>query len=119
MSVKKNKLLFFFVSFVPLCLCGFLFAEEFIYDPHGKKDPFTPPVISAVEKAGTEVLAGVRLEGIIWDEKKPIAVINDKVVSIGDEVSGARIVEIRQNEVIFDVNGQMVSVKLRVVEEGI
>lgn len=113
--LKRNRILFFFVS---LCLCGFLFAEEFIYDSHGKKDPFSPPVIKAVEKAGTEVLTGVRLEGIIWDERNPVAVINDKVVSVGDEISGAKIVEIRQNEVIFDVNGQLISVKLRLEEAG-
>lgn len=115
----RNKFLFSSVSSVLLCaLCVSIFAEEFTYDSHGKKDPFSPPVISAVEKAGTEVLAGVRLEGIIWDEKKPIAVINDKVVGIGDEISGAKIIDIRQNEVIFDVNGQMVTVKLRTPEGG-
>lgn len=115
---KKNRLSFFSVSFVSLCLCGFLFAQEFVYDSHGRKDPFSPPVIKAAEKAGTEVLTGLRLEGIIWDEKNPIAVINDKVVGIGAEVGGARVVEIRQNEVIFDINGQMVSVKLIIKDEG-
>lgn len=116
---RGKKLYFLCVLCSFLCaLCGEIFTEEFTYDSHGKKDPFSPPVISAVEKAGTEVLAGVRIEGIIWDEKKPIAVINDKVVGIGDEISGAKIIDIKQNEVIFDVNGQMISVKLRIPEGG-
>lgn len=114
--LKKNKFLFF--SVFSVFLCALCVSEEFVYDSHGKKDPFSPPVIKAVEKAGTEVLTGVRLEGIIWDERNPVAVINDKVVSVGDEISGAKIVEIRQNEVIFDVNGQLISVKLRLEEAG-
>lgn len=89
----------------------------FIYNDHGKKDPFTPPVVKAIEKQDTDALAGVRLEGIIWDEKNPIAVVNDKVVGIGDVISGAKIIEIKENEVIFDVNGQRISVKLIIKEE--
>lgn len=127
--LKKNKHRFtpkkilpkFFMELAPIIFllwCNLAIAQEFIYDSHGKKDPFSPPVIKAVEKAGTEVLTGVRLEGIIWDEKNPIAIINDKVVRIGDEVSGAKITEIRQNEVIFDINGQMISVKLIIKDEG-
>lgn len=115
MLVKKNSHgLHGFTQIIFFCLlCGFSFAEEFTYDSHGRKDPFSPPVISAVEKAGTEILAGVRLEGIIWDKKKPMAIINDKVVGIGDSVSGAEIIDIKKNEVIFGVNGQKVTVKLR------
>lgn len=106
-----------FLFFSILCiLCGFVLAEEFIYDSHSKKDPFSPPVINAREKVSKEVLKGVRIEGIIWDEHKPMAVINDKVVGVGDTVSSARIIGIRQNEVIFDVDGQAVSVKLKMGE---
>lgn len=114
MSARKNKFLFFSVFSLLFCvLCGFLFAEEFLYDAHGKKDPFSPPIISTGEKTGAEVLTGVKLEGIIWDEKKPIAIINDKVVGIGDTISGAKIIEIKKDEVIFDINGQTVSVKIK------
>lgn len=93
--------------------CGTVFAEEFVYDSHGKKDPFGPPVVTTAEKTDEEVLSGVKLEGIIWDEKKPLAVINDKVVAAGDEVGGAKVIEIKQHEVLFDVDGQIVQVKLR------
>lgn len=94
-------------------------GQEFIYDSRGRKDPFSPPVVKEAEKAGAEVLTGVRLEGIIWDEKNPMAIINDKVAGIGDTVSGAKVVEIRQNEVVFDVNGQRISVKLILKDEGV
>lgn len=101
-----------------LCCSGFFYAEEFTYDSHGRKDPFSPPVISAGQKADIELLTGVELEGIIWDELSPIAIVNDKVVNIGDEVAGAKIVEITENEVVFEVNGQKVKLRLRIIEEG-
>lgn len=105
--------------FIFLLLYSFLFAEDlFIYNSHGKKDPFSPPIIGAVEKTGEEVLKGVKLEGIIWDEKKPMAIINNKVVGVGDDISGAKIIEIKKNEVIFNFDSQTISVRLgKEVEE--
>lgn len=113
---RNFKLIWIFALYILFGL-GSLNAEDFVYDSHGKKDPFSPPVIGVVETTDKEQLAGVKLEGIIWDEENPIAVINDKVVSIGDEVAGAKIVGMTRNEVTFEVDGQQVELKLRIIEE--
>ena len=119
-------------SFKLLVACGLWFVayscvlcspvspntEEFIYDSHGKKDPFAPPVLSGAEKVDIEMLTGIKLEGIIWDEKNPMAIINDKIVGVGEEIAGAKIVGITENEVVFNVNGQEIKLRLRIIEEG-
>lgn len=40
------------------------------------------------------------LNGIVWDEKSPSALINSKVVGVGDEIDGHRVVEIEKEKVI-------------------
>lgn len=42
------------------------------------------------------------LNGIAWDEKSPVAVVNDDVVRVGDNVDGNRIVAIEPNKVVFN-----------------
>ena len=101
-----------------LGVLGFLYAEEFVYDSHNKKDPFAPPVLSDTGKIDIEMLTGIKLEGIIWDEKNPMAIINDKIVGVEEEIAGAKIVGITQNEVIFNVDGQEIKLKLQIPEEG-
>jgi len=51
-------------------------------------------------KGGTGELASIRLEGIVWIEKNPAAIINGDVYKKGDEIEkGAKISNIRKNEV--------------------
>ncbi len=57
------------------------------------RDPFTAGT-SAVELSDDLVLSG-----IIWDDKKPYCIINEKVVKAGDEVSGYEIEEIKKDSV--------------------
>lgn len=109
--MKKNRVLLLLV--VLLYIPGNLsLGEEFIYNSHGRKDPFAPPVINTRGKAGTEVLSGIRLEGIIWEQDNPLAIINSKVVTVGAKVGGALVVEIKKDEVVFEINGQQFPMKL-------
>jgi len=48
---------------------------------------------------------GLTLSGIIWDRKKPLAIINDRVVSVGDTVKGSTILEILKDMVVFEQEG--------------
>jgi type II secretory pathway component PulC len=127
-----NKRIFAFIFIVYAVLlqlqCFLLFADdaavsktetvardtEFIYDDHGKKDPFGPPKMGSQDSLGENILMDLRVEGIIWDEDNPIAVVNGKVVGVGDSVNGVKIIKIKQNEVIFDVQGKTVPVKLQI-----
>lgn len=38
----------------------------------------------------------------MWDKEKPLAIINDAIVKIGDKVSGNIIVDIKQDKVILN-----------------
>jgi len=51
----------------------------------------------------TPAHAGTRLvlNGIAWDEKNPRAVINDRILSIGGEVAGNRVVKIEPHRVLL------------------
>lgn len=98
-------------------LLAYICPAEFIYDSHNKKDPFNPPILKTQAESGTNLLSSLKVEGIIWDENKPVAIISDKVVSVGDVISGAKVVNIKQNEVVFDINGELVYVKLQIKTE--
>lgn len=42
------------------------------------------------------------LDGIAWDEKTPRAAINNRIVTIGDQVGGSTVVEILKDRVILN-----------------
>ena len=39
------------------------------------------------------------LSGVLWDIKKPLALLNDKVVGLGEEIEGFKVVEIKEESV--------------------
>jgi len=44
---------------------------------------------------------GPTLDGIMWDKEKPMAIINNNILKIGDKIDGNTIVEIKQDRVIL------------------
>ena len=60
----------------------------------------------------TEGVRGLVLEGIVWDEERPLAVINDRVVGVGDTLRQGRIVTITQTEVFLEDNAETFSLRL-------
>lgn len=71
---------------------------------HDPVDPstFVPDVPVVVR--GPNIDAFV-LKGLIWNTDNPQAIVNDKVVKVGDEVNGIKVVAIRQDGVEFSQNG--------------
>ncbi|MEK6728053.1 MAG: hypothetical protein AABY28_05235 [Candidatus Omnitrophota bacterium] len=59
------------------------------------RNPFT------LQKTSSKVFEGLILGGIMWDKEKPLAIINDEIVKIGDNVSGNIVVDIKQDKVIL------------------
>jgi hypothetical protein len=49
---------------------------------------------------GVTSLAGLNLMGILWDKDFPQAIINDKIVVVGDVVDGNKVIEIQRDHVI-------------------
>lgn len=72
------------------------------------RDPFLLNT-SNVKEQGMEDLV---LNGIVSDKENPYAIINNDVVKLGDKVSGMTIIEINENNVVLDENGQRHTLEL-------
>jgi type IV pilus assembly protein PilP len=104
--------------------------DPFDYEPRGRKDPFAQPVLDRPVAQGSThgpllplqrfELAKLKLIGIIWDVKRPRAMINDpenKVHIVGPNTKiGLRngyIAVIREGEIVIvetvEENGRLVS----------
>jgi hypothetical protein len=59
--------------------------------------PFSGKIYSEAE--GRQDL---NLSGIMWSPKKPLAVINERVVKAGDKIFGSVVIEIRKDKVILN-----------------
>ncbi|CAN5487471.1 hypothetical protein BH10BDE1_BH10BDE1_25260 [soil metagenome] len=104
--------------------------DPFDYDPRGRKDPFAQPVLDRPVAQGAAQgpllplqkfdLTKLKLIGIIWDVKRPRAMINDpegKVHIVGPNtkigVRNGYIAVIREGEIVVvetvEENGRLVS----------
>lgn len=70
-----------------------------------KRSPFVPQSLS-----GNKSLV---LNGILWDQKDPKAIINDKIVGVGDTVAKHRVIEIKKDQVILGIGTERIEIKLR------
>ena len=52
------------------------------------------------------------INGIVWGDMQPQAIINGTVVNVGDEVSEAKVLSISQNGVQLDYKGVKVDLKI-------
>jgi hypothetical protein len=62
------------------------------------RDPFSG---RAYAKEGAQT-KDLRLAGILWDSVKPSAIINDKIVGVGDTIFGNLVVAINPDRVILN-----------------
>lgn len=62
-----------------------------------------------------EICGGLVLNGILWDEEKPVAVINNFELSVGDKIEGNVVVEIKPQAVIL--NNGIENFELRLWQE--
>lgn len=53
------------------------------------------------------------LNGILWDKEKPLAIINNTTVSVGDKIDGNTIVDIKEDRVILSDGTSNIELKLR------
>jgi len=66
------------------------------------RDPFAipTPVVRTAETTKTRK-TGLKLGGVLWDEKAPSAIINEKIVQVGNRVAGYRVVRITPSRVLL------------------
>lgn len=118
MLLNKRFLSFAFLFFI---FCAVSFAQEFVYDSKGKRDPFIPLVtpegrLLKLDKQEPSPGA-LTIEGIIYDKHgRSFAIVNTAVVGIGDPVGEYQVLKIQEDKVIFIKDGIPLEVEL--IEEG-
>ena len=70
----------------------------------------TPPQIRITD---------LKLQGIFWGNSNPQAIINRKIVSVGDQVEDAEVEAITQESVTLSRNGEKLELKLEVFRSNI
>ncbi|MEA3547035.1 MAG: hypothetical protein U9R66_05165 [Thermodesulfobacteriota bacterium] len=78
--------------------------------PEPVRNPFnwSEKQISAFKRLQEEKIdyfAGLSLQGIIWNKKKPFVVINNQIVAAGDRIQDARVIEIYKEEILLEHDG--------------
>ena len=72
------------------------------------RDPF----YAEGSEAGKFAALPFNVTGIVWDEKMPFAIINDKVLKKGDQIEGYTVVEIKPGSVVFSSGEETVELQL-------
>ncbi len=58
-----------------------------------------------IQEKKIDYFAGLALQGIIWHRKNPFAVINNRIVTAGDRIQDARVIEIHKKEILLEHDG--------------
>ncbi len=74
------------------------------------RDPFSGKAYSTASRA--EGLGDLKVEGVIWDKKNPLAMINGRVLKKGDNFKGNVVVDIKENSVILSDGNRDIELKV-------
>jgi hypothetical protein len=91
------------------------------YTAGSLRDPFEPPsrfqkMIRRVEPGRERPRAtGLRIQGIFFKGPKPKAIINDKIVGIGETIEGAKVIDITREGVKVLIDSEEIT--LTIIEE--
>ena len=84
-------------------------AEEELYSAHGKRDPFVPLITTTTHMSSglvsVENIEELSIEGIVYDPKGSIVVINGTVLREGEELGAVKVLKITKDGALFSVNG--------------
>lgn len=104
---KKSNQHFDFKSYQPLVKMD---MEEVLKyrDPFRIFEENPKPPQKQVQKKPVKkkVSPELKLQGIIWDENQPNAIINGEIVEKGDQILGYTVHEVRKDRVVLERNGR-------------
>ena len=60
-----------------------------------------------------DMASGINVSGIVWNTTRPQAIVNEKIVSVGDKVNDFEIKAIKKSGVVFKILGQSVKAPLK------
>lgn len=109
----KLKSLAFMIPAVSFCLLRPAFAVEYLgnefKDPFHHRDPMASAPARSVKSAETAPKNNpLVIQGLVWNLKDPQAIINGKVVKIGDTLEDAQILDITKEGVKIRRQGREV-----------
>ena len=84
-----------------------LSSQEGVWREGWGRDPFFQQQSAALGTLGSIVLSG-----IVYDQKMPIVMVNEQVLTVGDQIQGYTVKQIKPSSVIFTANGQDFEVRL-------
>ena len=77
------------------------------YKSEGARDPFQEKVSGVGGNVGTKFnLSELSVQGIVWGGAFPQAIINNKVVKVGDTIKEARVIDISKDGVTVFLGGR-------------
>lgn len=82
---------------------------QVIYKAEGQRDPFQGPKIEQKITEATKIaipLPDLKVQGVLWGSKMPQAIINNKVVKIGDIIGTAQVSNIDKEGVSIIYEGK-------------
>lgn len=90
--------------------------EKIEYNASNLKNPFKSYLPKRVERQSTQSAAvepayqasnppNVIVQGMVWDSEKPQAIINNKVLRVGDSIDGAEVTDIKKEGVSLKHGG--------------
>lgn len=102
----------FFSTIMLFCIFAGSLAGAVEYNTTADRDPFASLLPSDLDVVTDSVpLPDLSMEGLVWGSERPTAIINGKVVRVGEEISGAKVVEINKEGVTVLFNGKMYEIK--------
>jgi hypothetical protein len=85
---------------------SFLVRQKIEYKAEGLRDPFRGARIETASGTVEAKLPNFTVQGIVWGGSFPQAIINNKVVKIGDTLESAKVIDISKDGVTVFSGGQ-------------
>ncbi len=114
-----SGLRFFGLLFLAQFVFSMAFAEEFSYDSHGKRDPFSISKGTKITLEDSSSKINIKLEGVVVDPKgHSVAVINGEMVGEGDKIGDQITVKKITNQgVEFESDGKTFNIPIAPKDE--
>ncbi len=127
--MKENSLIsggllkFVFVLIILFCLSSK--SEAFLKNPFEPQIPAKeseiiapPPPVQPETTKTPEVsseselpLPALTITGVVWNSKRPQAIINENVVDVGDEIEGVKIIGIKKTAIDVMFQGREITIE--------
>jgi len=111
-TIRNKELVICALAFAIFTVFSFANIYAVEYTASSLRDPFVVPSQFKTPTITTATATSFKLQGIVFEGPKLKAIINEKVVGIGDVVDGAKVISISKNGVKLLVDSEEVTIKI-------